>query len=163
VTKPSLHYHFAGKADLGTALIARYTNRFVAALHALDAAGRDAPAMLDGYVALYLEALRQDRMCLCGILAAEYQTLPPRMQQAVLEFFTANETWLQRVLDAGRDAETLRYSGTSRDTARMIISCLEGAMLVARPYRDLGRFHTAAANLLANLTAPDVKTRGKRR
>jgi hypothetical protein len=34
----------------------------------------------------------------------------------------------------------------------MIIGCLEGAMLVARPYGDIPRFQDAAASLLASLT-----------
>jgi len=36
----------------------------------------------------------------------------------------------------------------------MIVSGLEGAMLVTRPYGDAGRFQHAAASLLASLTAP---------
>ena len=35
----------------------------------------------------------------------------------------------------------------------MIISGLEGAMLVTRPYGDAGRFQLAADSLLASLTA----------
>ena len=40
LTKAALHYHFAGKAQLGEALIHRYADRFRTALDALDAAGR---------------------------------------------------------------------------------------------------------------------------
>ena len=36
ITKAALHYHFAGKADLGEALIARYASRFAEALASLD-------------------------------------------------------------------------------------------------------------------------------
>ena len=32
-------------------------------------------------------------MCLCGMLAAEYRTLPDR-QQAVCAFFAMNKAWL---------------------------------------------------------------------
>jgi len=35
----------------------------------------------------------------------------------------------------------------------MIVSSLEGAMLIARPYDDVERFRTAARRLLASLTA----------
>ena len=35
----------------------------------------------------------------------------------------------------------------------MIVSGLEGAMLVTRPYGDAARFQVAAASLLASLTA----------
>jgi hypothetical protein len=42
-------------------------------------------------------------------------------------------------------------SGSALEAAQAIVSGLEGAMLVARPYDDLKRFDTAAARLLATL------------
>jgi len=154
ITKASLHYHFATKADLGEALITRYAARFFAALDAADTDGTSPPAKLSAYAKLYADVLGQERMCLCGMLAAEYPTLPGPMQSAVLEFFDHNETWLQAVLEQGRSEGSLEFTGPARDTARMIISGLEGAMLVTRPYGDAGRFQVAADGLLATLTAP---------
>ena len=154
ITKASLHYHFATKADLGEALIARYATRFFSALDAADSDGTSAPAKLSAYAKLYADVLSQQRMCLCGMLAAEYPTLPGPMQSAVLEFFDHNEAWLQVVLEQGRSEGSLEFTGPARDTARMIISGLEGAMLVTRPYGDAGRFRVAADSLLASLTAP---------
>jgi TetR/AcrR family transcriptional repressor of nem operon len=151
ITKPALHYHFASKAELGEALLARYAARFAQALADVDTGVSDAPAKLDGYAMLYLQVLRHRRMCLCGMLAAEYQTLPPAMQHAVIRFFDQNETWLQRVLEQGQGDGSLQFTGSARDTARMIVSGLEGAMLIARPYGDIARFQAAAASLLAGL------------
>jgi TetR/AcrR family transcriptional regulator, transcriptional repressor for nem operon len=101
--------------------------------------------------------LRNRKMCLCGMLAAEYQTLPQPMRDAVLRFFDSNEVWLEGVLEQGRRDGTLQFSESARDAARMVISGLEGAMLVARPYGDIARFQSAAANLLAGLTATDAR------
>src|ERR1700682_4028701 len=39
VTKPSVHYHFPGKGELGEALIKRYALRFETALADIDANG----------------------------------------------------------------------------------------------------------------------------
>jgi TetR/AcrR family transcriptional repressor of nem operon len=151
VTKAALHYHFAGKSDLGEALIARYAGRFAEALTGLDAGRGDASAKLAAYADLYLQVLRNRRMCLCGMLAAEYQTLPEPMQGAVIRFFDQNETWLEGVLEQGREDGSLQFAGSARDTARMVVGGLEGAMLVARPYGDIARFQAAADNLLAGL------------
>ena len=158
ITKAALHYHFAGKADLGEALIARYAARFTQALAELDVVDDAARAKLDAYAALYLKVLRNRSMCLCGMLAAEYQTLPAPMRDAVISFFDQNETWLARVLERGREDDSLRFAGSARDTARMIVGGLEGAMLVARPYGDVTRFQAAAANLLAGLVPADGET-----
>jgi TetR/AcrR family transcriptional repressor of nem operon len=152
VTKAALHYHFAGKAELGEALITRYGANFAAALDALDAMDLDAPAKLDGYAKLYLEVLNNQRMCMCGMLAAEYQTLPQGMQTAVIDFFDANEKWLERVVDQGQREGTLRAGESARDIARAIVGGFEGAMLVARPYGDITRFQAAIRPLLAGLT-----------
>ena len=159
ITKAALHYHFAAKADLGEALISRYASRFAAALAGIDAATDGvgaARARLAGFADLYLEVLRNRRMCLCGMLAAEYQTLPQPMQDAVLRFFDDSEAWLGSVLESGRDEGSLSFTGSAAEAARMIIGSLEGAMLVARPYGDVGRFQAAAANLLAGLTRPAI-------
>ncbi len=153
VTRAALHYHFASKAVLGEALIDRYARRFAEALASIDERGTDARAKLDAYVSLYGEVLRDERMCLCGMLAAEFRTLPTPMRTAVIRFFEDNETWVRRVLESGRAEGTLRFSGPARDVARLIVSSLEGAMLVARPYDDVGRFRAAARQLIRSLDA----------
>ena len=156
LTKAALHYHFAGKAELGEALIKRYSERFAAAIETLDTSGVSAPAKLEGYAKLYLDVLRDKRMCLCGMLAAEYQTLPQRMRDAVIQFFDENEAWLQRVVDQGQQEGTLQVVGSSKETARAIVGGLEGAMLVARPYGDVSRFQAAMTHLLAGLIAGPI-------
>ena len=90
-------------------------------------------------------------MCLCGMLAADYETLPPAMRAAVVRFFDDNEAWLERVLEQDTDEGALHYEGRARDQAQLIIGTLEGAMLVTRPYGDPERFRAAAHRLLATL------------
>jgi TetR/AcrR family transcriptional repressor of nem operon len=154
ITKAGLHYHYPGKAELGEALIARYTQRFADALADIDRRDASGAAKLAAYVNLYTEVLRARRMCLCGMLAAEYQTLPESLRDAIVEFFNDNEAWLARVLGQGRADGSLRFEGSPSDTARMVISGLEGAMLVARPYGDLKRFKQCTNALLATLATP---------
>jgi TetR/AcrR family transcriptional repressor of nem operon len=154
MTKAALHYHFPGKGELGRALIERYAERFVAALADIDERIPEAPAKLDAYAGLYADVLRGQRMCLCGMLAAEYQTLPDPMRSAVIAFIDANEAWVERILAEGQRAGSIAVTGRPADAARLIVSGLEGAMLVARPYGDIARFETAAAGLLASFGAP---------
>ena len=73
------------------------------------------------------------RMCLCGILAAEYPTLPAPMRGAVTRFFDDNETWLTTVLERGRADGSLSFDEPPGEAANMLVSGLEGAWLVARP------------------------------
>lgn len=152
ITTASLHYHFPGKAELGQALIHRYGERFSAALSRIDHELPDARAKLEAYTRLYADVLRGKRMCMCGILAAEYQTLPTPMRKAVIRFFDDNEQWLVEVLTQGGQDHTLTFTGAKDEVAQTILSTLEGAMLVARPYGDLAKFEATARQLLAGLT-----------
>jgi len=151
ITKASLHYHFATKAELGARLIARYHGRFQAALAAIDGESGDARRKLRHYAELYADVLRRNRMCLCGMLASDFATLPKPMKDGVRVFFDANEAWLTRVVEEGRRARSLRRDGQAQETARMVVSSLEGAMLVARSYGDVQRFESAATRLFADM------------
>ena len=148
VSKPSLHYHFASKAALGDALIARYSTRFLAELDRIEAQSSDPRTRLEGYAELYGAVLAAGRMCLCGMLAAEYQTLPPTMRAAVLEFFERNEAWLERVLADSRPTTRALNPESTRDAARMIIDTLEGAVMISRAQNDVDRFARVAARLI---------------
>ena len=151
ISKAALHYHYPGKAELGEALIERYAARFADALVAVDAREIDAAEKLRAYAQLYTEVFRDDRMCLCGMLAADYATLPEPMRKRVVGFFDDNEVWLTHVLEDGRAHRTLRFQGSARGVARTLVGGLEGAMLVARPYKDIRRFRSAASLLIDGL------------
>jgi len=153
ITKASLHYHFPAKALLGRRLIERYERNFLAALAAADRSGSGARQKLRRYAAIYADVLRADRMCLCGMLAAEFATLPKAMQKNMRHFFDENERWLTAVLEQGRKAKELAFSGTAREVARAIVGTLEGAMMIARSYGEPARFQVVADRLLAELSA----------
>ena len=153
LSKAALHYHFASKADLGEALIARYSEHFGGALDALDAGAESARTKLEGYVALYEGVLRDERMCLCGMLAAEHETLPEAMRDAVVAFFDFNEVWLSNVLEQGKREGDLQFEDSAIVRARILMGGLEGALLVARPYGDVSRFHQIAKHLIRDLEA----------
>ena len=156
ITRAALHYHFAGKAELGQALIERYASRFAAALRHLDATVPGALARLQGYATLYTDVVSENRMCLCGMLAAEHRTLPEPLQQAVCAFFADNTAWLRTVLEQGRADGSLVFPGSAEDTAAMVLGGLEGSMLITRLDGDVTRFRAAAARLLSGLSAGAV-------
>src|SRR2546426_10946143 len=144
VTKASLHYHFPSKADLGKRLIERYEETFLAALKGIDATGVSAREKLKRYARIYADVLRDNRMCLCGMLASDYATLPKAMKEEVKHFFDENEKWLAAVLEQGRKSRNLQFKGSALDVARVIVGSLEGAMMLARSYGDASRFDSAA-------------------
>ena len=156
LTTASLHYHFPGKAELGRALIARYAERFNAALEAIDAAWRRRPTSSVAYADLYADVLRESahvplRHARGGVPDAA--RAHARRGDRLLRRERAPGS--RRVLAQGRDDGYARRSPAApREAARLIVSALEGAMLVARPYGDVERFETAADGLLAGFRRP---------
>jgi TetR/AcrR family transcriptional repressor of nem operon len=148
VSTASLHYHYRGKAALGAALIGRYAERFDAALEEIGRERPTAPARLRDYARLYADVLVGGRMCLCGILAAEYATLPEPMHTAIVGFFDENVRWLAAVLAQGLAAGEISFTGEAEQAAATLLAGLEGAMLVARPYDDPEMFESTAGRLL---------------
>jgi TetR/AcrR family transcriptional repressor of nem operon len=162
ITKASLHYHFATKAELGCTLIERYSAAFHSALQKIIRERADAPARLRAYVKIYAEVLANERMCLCGMLAAEYATLPEAMQRALRAFFEANEGWLTQLLEQGRQDGSLSLRVPAPEAAAMLVGALEGGMLLARASGDLAKFAAAARLLLAQLESQPAAAGSRR-
>jgi TetR/AcrR family transcriptional regulator, transcriptional repressor for nem operon len=150
ISKASLHYHFASKAELGAKLIERYDAGMAMAIDGIDVMGGGAATKLRRYMGIYAKVLADERMCLCGMLAAEFVTLPKAMQTALDSFFTLNEQWLVIVLEEGRVDGTLQFKGTPSEAAQYIIGSLEGSMMMARSRGGMLRFDAATRRLLAD-------------
>jgi TetR/AcrR family transcriptional repressor of nem operon len=153
MTKASVHYHFPAKSELGSNLIRRYRGRFLDGLAEIDRTARKPMEKLRRYAGVYADALGDDRMCLCGMLAAEHSTLPEPMQKELRHFFSENERWLGDVLEKGRRAGELQFSGRPAEVAGLVVSALEGAMMLARSYGAANRFRVVANRLIGDLAA----------
>lgn len=134
IKSASVHYHFPTKADLGVAVAAYYTDKFlkhVGAPEDLHTAGKDP---VKTYIATFKEALQKDkRMCLCGLLGAETKGLPDAVAKETKIFFERNIDWLTR-------AYTLIGEPNASDKAIHLLALLEGAMIVSIIFDDVNRF-----------------------
>jgi len=151
IRKASIHHHFPAKADLAKRLIERYHERFMVALESIGLHSPDPKRRLRRFVQIYSDVLRDDRMCLCGMLAAEIDTLPHQIRDELRRFFSATEDWLTPILASGRRSGSLSFAGAPATEARLLVTALEGAMLVARSYGDVGHFALVADRLLSGI------------
>ena len=144
IRKASLHHHFPGKADLGQEVASRYRRAFAEALADIESETDDPIGRLERYVEVYARQLSEHgRMCLCGMLAAEYETLPAPVQDEVRGFFDEQRAWLARVLAGER-----RPAADARRRADVVLAGLEGALLVARTDGSTARFKQTARALV---------------
>lgn len=140
IKSASIHYYFPSKSDLGVALVRRYRERFDAELQSIAARDREASKRLKAFVGLFRQTLNDERLCLCGMLGAERDALPPPVSRQVRDFFLLCETWLSDVLKRGRKEGEVAFLGSPQTVADQFLSLLEGAMVVARTVNDPGRF-----------------------
>ena len=129
VKSSSVHYHFPTKADLGATLARRYRERFLEKLGDASGFGGDRQTPVRRYVGVFRDALIHDgRMCLCGMLGAEIQSLPPTVAAEVRDMFEQSVDWLADA--TGGSAEE------ARTEALRITATVEGAMILSRTFED---------------------------
>ena len=150
VKSSSIHYYFPTKGDLGAALARQYTDEFLVYLEGLLAEGVAWQDCIARYADVFRDTLlRENRMCMAGILAAERPDLAPEVRREVERFTTLIVDWLARVLAIGKpkmDAVAVRAQ------AFAVFSAIEGAQLVARGCDDVAVFdNTLAAYRAAGL------------
>ena len=138
IRKPSIHYHYPTKFDLGRAVIKRYDKNLNSLMK--DVASKPELNSFDA-LALYFEPYLQladtrDMVCLCGALAGEFSALPPEMQSEVARFFNGHQNWLERLLKRGRKSGEFNFQGPPKRVARFIFNALQGALLVQRSRGD---------------------------
>mgnify|MGYP001390845999 CR=1 FL=1 len=156
ISKASLHYHFPTKAVLVESLVERYERDFREALGWIDKRHDHALEKLKAYVGIYVRVLKADRMCLCGMLAADYTTLPQTIRARVRHFFETNEDWLTVTLSRGRVRKEVAFANKPAEAAHFLASALEGAMLLARAHESVTRFRSITASLLKGLEPAPV-------
>ena len=136
IKSASVHHHFPTKAKMAAAVARRYGDRFLATVAPRpNETGEDA---ISAYRSAFRKAFERDgRMCLCGVLGAEAGVLTPEVVEEIQSFF-------RRCIDDLRQ----RIGGLEAEArAFHVMATLEGGMMLARAYRDIGAFDQAVASL----------------
>jgi TetR/AcrR family transcriptional regulator, transcriptional repressor for nem operon len=160
IRKASIYYYFPAKADLGVALITRYRERMSVAFAAIDGGAIDVWAALTAYMVPMVNFGRSDgKACLAGVLAGEFLALPENMQTELTQFFEEHEVFIAKLLDRGRRDGAFHFEGTAKAMARMMLSAVEGALLIKRIKGDRSYFDGIVADFMTQLKGKSVVTR----
>jgi TetR/AcrR family transcriptional repressor of nem operon len=142
IKSASIHYHFPTKGDLGAALARQYTETAGAQLDAIRTQTDDPAECLTRYAALFRKALENDnRMCLCGFMAAETDDLPAAVSMEVVAFADRNIAWLAEVLAGVKRPD----APAPARWAAAIYAAIGGAQLAARSRGDVGVYDEIVA------------------
>jgi TetR/AcrR family transcriptional regulator, transcriptional repressor for nem operon len=139
----SIYYYFPSKADLAAAVAKRYWENAAAALETLLAESSDPASALHRYPETFRWALEnENRMCLSGFMAAEYDDLPKAVKKEIQTFADVNVAWLSKVLSAAKVVSPKK----SEPRARAIFAAVGGAQLMARSRSDIALYDALINN-----------------
>jgi TetR/AcrR family transcriptional repressor of nem operon len=131
IRKPSVHHHFATKVELASVVTQRYVDRFLRDLEDIEHSVAAPADRLVAYAELFHATYQKNRqLCLCGMLAAESETLPESVREPLRVFFDLNLQWLAKAITWVRPDRSADAPGL----ALLLLSALEGSMLVARQH-----------------------------
>lgn len=150
VKPAAVHYHFRTKPDLVSAVLDRYRARF----HRWAAARRDTPPAqrLADYVQLSRDIVAAERVCALGMMATQFATVPPEVQERTMGLQEEIFGWLETLLEEGRDQGVFHFGGPASARAAELGCTVLGAQQLGR-VRGPGAFEAVAEQIPRSLTA----------
>ena len=130
IKSSSVHYHFPEKSDLAQRLIERYAEEFFSQLHDIGKSRAGLKGKLGAFIALFEDVQTSNRLCLCGMMAAEMEQLNEDNRKILKQYFIDTEQWLADLLELHRG--DLQGQLPSSQLAKALLAALEGALLVDR-------------------------------
>jgi TetR/AcrR family transcriptional repressor of nem operon len=133
ISTASLHHHHATKAEMAVAVTRRYRERFNKRMAEIEAVTDDWSKRKER-IEREFAAIPGDegRVCLLGILAAEYQTLPVAAREEALLLMNNLLGWLTRFATAARRDDQLLEGESPEEVARRFLAQLQGELLLSR-------------------------------
>ncbi len=150
IKSSSVHYYFPEKSDLAEVLIARYRDELFSSLQAIELQSSSLKKKISAFITIFERVAKDDRLCLCGMLAAEVEHLSEHNKQLLASLFSDMEKWLTRTFELQRTS--INSSLTSAQLARASLSGLEGALLVDRAMGNHRRLKAQKEFILSQLT-----------
>lgn len=129
VKTSSIHYHFKTKADLMLAMVERIEHVHGQAMDGMQARIGSPQQRLREVVKLFQGYVKAEKFCLCGMMAAELQSVSDEVKARLKSYFKQFQDWLEKQFKEmkRRDAKGLAVG---------FISALEGSVLLGRLHND---------------------------
>ncbi|SLN62218.1 Bacterial regulatory proteins, tetR family [Roseovarius albus] len=129
VKNSSIHYHFKAKADLALALVERIRKTHGDACNAFNQRLETPQERLGALMDHFKGYVQNEKICMCGMMAAEFETVSPEVRTALALYFRDMREWLAEQFTQMNDPNP-------GDRALQFLSSLEGSVLLARLEAD---------------------------
>ncbi|WP_212663946.1 TetR/AcrR family transcriptional regulator [Acaryochloris marina] len=129
IKNSSIHYHFKAKADLALALVERLHEGHSAVFEDLNK-NLDTPQQrLQAVVDYFQTYIQDEKFCMCGMMAAELQSVSPAVRSRLIAYFKDLQIWLTEQFAAMGEPD-------AQNKALRFVSTAEGSLLLARLEND---------------------------
>ncbi|MEP6344023.1 MAG: TetR/AcrR family transcriptional regulator [Maricaulaceae bacterium] len=133
IKSSSIHYYYPGKTDLAVAVASKYRSDFTEMTQDLLDSDTTSVAKLQAYADVFEVTLKhENRLCLCGMLASEVNSVEPELRAEIKAFFDDQHRVLMDILSDGQSKGEVRADLQTSETAKSYLAALEGAMMLAR-------------------------------
>lgn len=143
----SIDRYFPNRDDLLIEAIGGYATEHARLMLHID---ETLPAIerLTHYAAMF-DAAPADQVSLCGMLGADFGSLPDRVIRVVQSFYRLHESWLAKVVADGKSDGTLEWPADPEAGGRYLFSAFQGALLSSRLFEMPSRLQDVVATMRA--------------
>ena len=126
----SIHYHFRSKSDLGMAVIEHQLQQLHLVIKKFES--KTPIERLDKFFSIYASIKNENKVCLVGSLATDFNTLDKKLQARLKIFSDAMLEWVISFLEEGRNENVFQFKGSARTKAIMIIGNMLAIVQLSR-------------------------------
>lgn len=158
VTKSNLYYHFKSKEELGLVILEKrireYEDRFFS--DTFENTSLTPQRKLKKYykkVTAYHEKLECKNGCPFGNLALEMSDTNEKFRSLLSEFFNHWQKVIEKCIKEGIELKEFRSDISPKIISEMILSHLEGAILLAKTHRSIAPLSSGSKTIMKLIKA----------
>lgn len=132
IKNAAVHYYFPNKDNLGVSILKTNIQRFEEMVENMQNRDFNEWHQLESFMKIYLKSNRENKICLIGSLGTDINTLSDPMRVELQKMVDRIISWLESILQNGREKGLFQFNIPARDQALCILSTLVAGLQLAR-------------------------------
>ena len=132
IKNAAIHYYFPTKENLGTSIVKTNIQRFEEMLENMHSHGFNERQQLDTFVKIYLKSHREQKLCIIGSLASDFNTLNETTKTELKRMTEIILNWLTDILVTGKEKKLFVFEEEPQSKAFIILSGMVASLQVSR-------------------------------
>lgn len=112
--------------------------------------GKSPTDKLKGFISIYENIKSENKVCLVGSLATDFNTVDRKIQKELRHFADLFLNWVTEILEEGKEKKELDFHGPARTKALMIITNMLAIVQLSR-LTSPNDFETVKETILKDL------------